>query len=243
MKPAYKLTVLVLVSLLAAGAAWGQEYYEYPATISSTGYGTASAEPDVASITFGVSITRSTPDAAVNEAAQIIEASMAAARGEGVEGEDMQTTSYNLWVQEIWDDYQAVYTGEMEYVVTHYVQADVRDISKVGDVLSAIVNAGANSINGVYFYVEDTSAMYDEARVKASENARQKAEQLADAFGVEIGELQSISEWTNNYYPASSTAAYSNYGGGLGYYGETPPVTPGSYSITVEVSATFEIEQ
>lgn len=237
-------TLLMLVSaalLLTVGSAAGQEYWEYPATINSTGYGTATAEPDVASITFGVSITMSSPDAAVNEAARLMEAAMAAARREGVRGEDMQTTSYNLWVQEIWDDYEYAYTGEMEYVVTHYVKADVRDMDAVGDVLAAVVDAGANSITGVYFHVEDTSGLYAEARMLAAQHARDKAEQLADAFDVELGELQAISEWTNNYYYGYEDAYY-NYGGGAGYM-ESPPVTPGAYSITVEVSATYEIIQ
>ena len=234
--------ILLLVVLAMTGMALGyQDFYEYPATISSTGSGTASAEPDVASVVFGVNITRSNPAVAVNDAAQMVEAAMAAARREGVAGADMQTTSYNLWVQEIWDDYDYEYTGEMEYVVTHYVKADIRDISSVGDVLAAVVSAGANSINGVSFYVEDTSSLYEEARIRASEHVRDKAEQLADNFGVTLGDITSISEWTN-YYPASD-GAWDNYGGGLGYYAESPPVTPGAFSISVEVSATYEIIQ
>ncbi|OPL18623.1 MAG: hypothetical protein AVO35_04635 [Candidatus Aegiribacteria sp. MLS_C] len=234
--------MLAAIALITAAPVAGQEYWEYPATISSTGLGTASAEPDVASVTFGVSITRSTPDGAVDEAGRLMESAMAAARSEGVRGQDMQTTSYNLWVQEVWDDYDYAYTGEMEYVVTHYVQAEVTDINSVGDVLAAVVEAGANSITGVYFHVEDTAALYEEARVLAARNAVEKAEQLAEAFGVELGELQSISEWTNSNYGYGYDSAYYNYGGGAGYT-ESPPVTPGAYSITVEVSATYEIVQ
>jgi uncharacterized protein len=237
----YSGIVVLLMMLAVTGMATGQDYWEYPATISSTGYGTASAEPDVASIVFGVSITRSEPDIAVNDAAELVEAAMAAARREGVAGADLQTSSYNLWVQEVYDDYNYEYTGELEYVVTHYVRADVRDISSVGDVLAAVVSAGANSINGVSFYVEDTESLYVEARQRAAELARDKAEQLADSFGVSLGELSGISEWTNNY--PTYGGAYDNYYGGTGYYMESPPVTPGSYSVSVEVSATYEIIQ
>ncbi len=232
--------ILLLVILAMTGIALGQAYYEYPATVSSTGSGTAGAEPDVASVVFGVNITRSDPALAVNDAALLIESAMAAARAEGIEGIDMQTTTYSLWVQEVWDDYDG-YTGEMEYAVTHYIKADIRDIGSVGDVLAAVVSAGANSINGVSFYVEDTASLYEEARSRASEHARDKAEQLADSFGVTLGDISSISEWTN-YYPTAGMA-YDNYGGGLGYYAESPPITPGAYSITVEVSVIYEIVQ
>lgn len=226
---------LVLTILMAAGTSTAQDY---PATIYATGHGTASAEPDMASITFGVNVTRSTPETAVAEAARLIDAAMAAARGKGLRDRDMSTSSYSLWVQEVWDDYEYTYTGEMEYVVSHYVQADVRDVSKLGDILSAVVSAGANSVSGVYFQVEDRTPLYDEARMRAAGRARDKAGQLAEAFGVELGELISISEWTSDYY-----AGYYDYYGGGGYYGESVPVTPGAFTVTVEVSATYEILQ
>jgi len=235
--------ISLMVILAATGTAIGQNAWEYPATISSTGYGVASAEPDIVSIVFGVNITRSNPAEAVNDAAQLIEAAMAAAGREGVSGENMQTSSYNLWVQEAWDDYQGMYTGEMEYTVNHYIRADIRDIDSVGDILAAVVSAGANSINGVSFYVEDTSALYEEARARAADNAKMKAEQLADNFNVSLGEVQNVSEWTNDYYPAASAMAYDSYSGDAGYYTESPPVTPGGYTISVEVSVTYEIVQ
>ena len=233
--------VILLVLLMFTGIAISQEYYEYPAQISTTGTGTASAEPDVVSIVFGVDITRSEPNVAVDDAARMIHSAMAAARAEGVAGEDMQTISYNLWVQEVWDDYDYEYTGEMEYHVTHYIKADIRDIESVGDVLAAVVSEGANSITGVNFFVEDTSALYEEARRHAAEHARDKAQQLADCFGIKLGDISSVSEWTNYYY--DDWGAYDNYGGGLGYYSGAPSITPGSFSISVEVSVTFMIEE
>lgn len=226
--------------LLAAAVVPAQDMYDYPAVISITGTGTASAEPDVASIVFGIDITRDTADAAVNEAGRLADAAMAAARSAGVAGADMQTTGYNLWVEEVWDDYNYEYTGEMQYHVTHWIKADVRDIESVGEVLASVVDAGANSISSVSFRVMDTQALYEQARVRAAENARDKAEQLADTFGVELGDLTSISEWANNYYPMDQS--YYNYGGGYGEY-YAPPVTPGSYTISVEVSASWELTE
>ncbi|MCK4506527.1 MAG: SIMPL domain-containing protein [Candidatus Aegiribacteria sp.] len=235
--------VIIMVLLMFTGIAVSQQCYDYPALITTTGMGTASAEPDVASIVFGVDITRSEPDVAVDDAARMIHSAMAAARAEGVAGEDMQTVSYNLWVEQIWDDYDYEYTGEMEYHVIHYIKADIRDIESVGDVLAAVVSEGANSITGVSFFVEDTSALYEEARQYAAEYARDKAQQLADCFGIKLGAISSISEWTNNYYNYYEYGAYDNYGGGLGSYAQSPSITPGAYSISVEVSVSFNIEE
>jgi len=236
------LAVCVLAVLATAASAQG--YYEYPAQITATGTGTASAEPDLASLSFGVDIVQSEADEAVDEAARIMHAAMAAARSEGVAGEDMQTTSYSMWVEEVWDDYDYAYTGEFNYHVVHYVRVLVRDLDTVGDVLAAVVGEGANSVSGVQFVVEDTRQLYEEARQLAAESAMQKAEQLADCFDVELGELTSVSEWSNNYYYDDYYyGAYSNYGGGMGYYPESPSITPGSFSVTVEVSATFNLVQ
>lgn len=234
--------VILLVLLMFTGIAIGQDYYEYPAQISTTGTGTASAEPDVVSIIFGVDITRFKPDVAVDDAARMIHSAMAAARSEGVAGEDMQTMSYNLWVQEVWDDYNYEYTGEIEYHVIHYIKADIRDIESVGNVLAAVVSEGANSITEVNFYVEETSALYEEARRLAAEHAHDKAQQLADCFGISLGDISSVSEWTNDYY-YGDYGAYDNYGGGLGSYAQSPSITPGAYSISVEVSVTYMIEE
>jgi len=233
------MTVLVLV--LAAAVSFGQEPYVYPATISSTGYGTASAEPDIVTIVFGVDITRSEPDLAVQDAGRLADAAMAAARAAGVAGSDMKTTGYNLWVEQVWDDYAYEYTGEMNYHVTHWMSADVRNIDDVGAVLAAIVEAGANSVSSVTFRVEDTTELYDLARQRAAEDARDKAELLVESFGTSLGRLTSISEW-NSYNYAYDQAAYSNYGGGYGDY-SVPPVTPGAYTVSVEVSASWELTE
>jgi len=233
-------TLTLAVLAIAAAACFAQEPYVYPATISSTGYGTASAEPDIVTIVFGIDISKADAEVAVNEAGRLADAAMAAARAAGVAGTDLKTTGYNLWVEQVWDDYAYAYTGEVNYHVTHWMSADVRDIDSVGEVLAAIVEAGANSISSVTFRVEDTTELYEQARQNAAEDARNKAEQLVANFGTSLGRLTSISEW--NSYNYGYDAAYANYGGGYGDY-YAPPITPGAYSVSVEVSASWELEE
>jgi len=237
----YLLTVLVLLipALFMSSVFASQETYEYPAMLTVTGYGMAGAEPDIATVVFGVDLVRDNPGIAVEEAAGIINNAMGAARNAGVDGEDMHTTGYNLWVQEVYDNYTYEYTGEFEYCVNHYISVDIRDIDSVGEVLIAIVNAGANSITSVTYRVEDTSGLYTDARLNAVQNACEKAQELANGFDVTLGEVQNISEWLS-YYP-SYDAGYYNYGGGQDAYCEVPPVTPGSYSVSLELSVTFEL--
>ena len=236
-----KGTLIILAAVLFAGVSYGQEYYEYPASISTTGYGSASAEPDIVTVLFGVDIARDQADQAVEEAGRLADAAMAAARAHGVNGTDMKTTGYNLWVEEVWDDYSYEYTGELQYHVSHWISVDVRDIDSVGEILAAVVEAGANSVSSVTFRVEDTSELYELARQRAAEDARDKAELLVECYDVSLGRLTAISEW-NSYNYGFDSYAYDNYGGGYGDY-YAPPVTPGAFSVSVEVSSTWEIEE
>ncbi len=234
--------ILVLLSAAAlTGTAVAQEVYDYPGTIAVTGVGYASTEPDEARIVFGVEVTMKDPADAVTEAADLINSAMAAARRHGVRGDEMQTVSYNMWVQEEYDDNNYVYTGEMEYFVSHMIRADVKDIGNVGDVLAALVGAGANTISSVYFTVEDESELKEEARRAAVQDAIARAEMIADELGVALGDLTYVSEYDYGYGYYDYYDPYMNYGGGLGNGMSSPSVTPGSYVVQSSISVTFEI--
>ncbi|MBD3370161.1 DUF541 domain-containing protein [Candidatus Fermentibacteria bacterium] len=209
--------------------------------ITVTGNGMASAEPDLAVITAGVNVTMHEPGAAVDSAAVLVNDVMAAARALGVRGEDMQTTYYNLWIEEEYDSQSGRYTGKMVYHAQHTLQFRVREVSEVGDVLAGLVEAGANSVSGVAFTVEDQRALEDEAYADAVANARHKAELLAESMNVSLGRMQSLSEWGYTY-PETTESAYYNYGGGLSSTVSVPPVTPGSFRISAQVQVTFEVE-
>ena len=54
------------------------------------------------------------------------------------------------------------------------LQVTVRDTDMLGDLLDEAVNAGANSIYGVTFYVDDQTAAASEARVWRSRTPARK---------------------------------------------------------------------
>ena len=80
------------------------------------------------------------------------------------------------------------------FEIVNQLQVTVRDTDMLGELLDAAVNAGANSINGVTFYVDDQTAAASEARGLAVEDARTKAEELAAATGLTLGSVISIAE-------------------------------------------------
>ncbi|MCD4701487.1 MAG: SIMPL domain-containing protein [Candidatus Aegiribacteria sp.] len=232
-----RFVVIVLLVIFFAGCGDIDEY-DYPGTLNVTGTGTAYAEPDIASIEFGVDITEKDPAEAVNQAAEMMDAAFAAASEYGIRESDMRTVSYNLWVEEEYDYNTYEYTGESFYHVSHFAQLNVRDLENVGDVLAALVGAGSNTIRSVTFKVEDTVALMDEARTKAAADASRIAEQLAGEIGMEIGDATYINEWIDYYPVGGSTATLcADFASEI----SAPSISPGTQSVTLKVQITFEM--
>lgn len=235
------LVALAAIMLLAA---CGEEenYYGYGGQhqITVTGNGTASAEPDMAVVTFAVDITGEDPVEVADEAAEKIDAAIEAAMEMGLSEEDISTSSYSMWTEKEYDPVTYTETGEMLYHVSHYLRADIRDLDSVGSFLAAMVESGVNTVNSVSFTLEDRTELAAAARADAVEKARRKARQLADGLGVTLGGITMVNEYTN-YYPItdSPTATFS------AGYGEmsAPDVSPGSLTMGVDVTVTYEIEE
>lgn len=230
------------IALLAIAGCGEEQAVEYSANqIAITGNGTASAEPDLAVIVAGVDYTMDDPAEAVDSAAETAEAFMQAARDLGVEDADMQTSYYNLYVEQEYDPYTYTYTGETVYHVQHYVRFKVRETEQVGEVLSAVIGAGANSVSSVSFTVEDQSSLSDAAYLDAVRDAEHRATLMADAMGVTLGEVRYVSQY-GSAYPIfeSSTVSLGAIGGSYDY--SAPPISSGSFRMTAQISVTYAIE-
>lgn len=103
--------------------------------------------------------------------------------------------------------------------------------------MGSVVEAGANSIFGIQFDVANKTQALSEARKLAVENAQVKAEELAQAAGVPLGEIQSINEFGGVPVPVFEGQG----GGGFEATAEQVPVNLGQLSLTVEVTVTYHI--
>jgi uncharacterized protein YggE len=207
----------------------------YPPSISVTGVGTATGVADMAVISFSIDVTNSDAETAVDEAAGLAENAIDAAVEAGVSETDVETTGYNLYMEEEYDYNTCEYTGSNTFHLTHSFNAKVRDINQAGDVLAALVNGGATFVNGINFTISNRDELLAEARELAIADARKTAEQLAEGLGVSLGDPVNVSEWVDYY------SGYDDYGMDGEYYCDAPPVSPGNSSITLNVSISFEI--
>ena len=206
--------------------------------ITVVGRGEAFGAPDRAEINVGIETFAETVEEATSQNQTTVESIMAALEKDGIAREDVQTSNYSLWAEQIYGDRGP--EGIAGYRVSNQVRVIIRDIEQVGDVIAAVTGAGANNIHGVSFSVADPAALEAEARSEAIANARERAESLAELSGVELGEVVVISEVIGQ----SGPIPYGDRGMGGGAMAEesaAPGISPGELSVGVEVQVTFAI--
>lgn len=204
-----------------------------------SGTGRVTVTPDTAVASSGVEITAPTLAEATKEASDKMAAVLAAIKAQGVDAKDIQTTSYNVFpiTDQPKEGESAKITG---YRVSNLVTVKVRSIADVGKVLDAAIEAGANSINSVYFMVNDPSKAQEEARTQAVKDAMAKAQTLATAAGVKVGKIISISEVSGVVIPYYNRDVFQSAPAAAGGAG---PVETGSTEVTATVEMHFEIGQ
>jgi len=206
-------------------------------TLNVSGSGKAYLTPDIAYVNIGVHTEDKNASEAVGANNQGSQKVIDTLLNQGIDEKDIQTTNFSIYPQQQYDS-QGKPTGEIIYDVDNSVIVSVRNIDKVGKVLDAVVQAGANSINSIEFDVADKTKALSEARKAAVQDARVKAEELANAAGVELGEVQTISEYTGG----SPTPIYkSGAPAPMAVETATVPIQPGQLILTVEVSIVYEI--
>jgi uncharacterized protein YggE len=203
-------------------------------TISVGGTGRVLIDPDIADLRLGVIVEKPTVKEAREANATAMNRVIESLRKLGVAERDIQTSTLSL--QPVYD-YRS--DGEQPrligYNLTNAVAVTIRDLDVVGDAIDAALEAGATTLDGVTFRVEDQAAAEKEAREAAMSEAKAKAQTLADAAGVAIAGVASISETV-------SPIPYPVYYGrdALAADGATP-VEPGTNEVSVSVSVVYAI--
>lgn len=212
-------------------------------TISVSGTGTVKIDPDTARLDLGVVSNNESLEVAQTEVSEGLANITEVLTDAGIMPEDMATTSYNVYPIAEYDR-DGNYVGIERYEVSSGLSIVVRDVESVGTVLDAAVEAGANNVWGISFYVEDPSSAASQARSQAVESARAKADELATASGMVVTNVVSISETSA---PPPMPLQYDLERGGADMAASQEaaavPVSPGQSEVRVDLQITFEIEQ
>jgi uncharacterized protein YggE len=206
-------------------------------TVSVSGHGSVNVPPDTASVNIGVDVIKPTLDEAQEQATAQATAVIESLEAAGIASEDIQTDYFSVNILRDYSE-NADPTEITGFEIINQLRVTVRDTDQLGELLDAAVSAGANSIYGVTFYVDDQTAAASDARVEAVEDARAKAAELASAAGMTLGPVVAISEGTT---PILSPVYSMGRGGGMGMAESAVPVEPGSTNVAVDVMMTFEL--
>ena len=162
-----------------------------PEGITALGHGEVKVKPDIAQVEISVTTQSKDQAEAVSQNAVKTTATLAALQAAGIAEKDIQTLAYTVQPQYDYTPSPPVLTG---YQVTNSVQATVRDLTKVGLVIDKTIGAGASQISGVSFDLADRDKAQAQALAIAVVTARLKAAVMAQAAGVDLGRLLTVTE-------------------------------------------------
>ena len=198
--------------------------------IEVSGAATIKMAPDIALVRMGVRVKDKDFGEALAQNNESAEALMDVLEEEGVAAEDIQTSDFNVW-----DDWNS--SGLLiGYWVSNRISATIRNLARVGEILQAAMEAGDHVyVEGLDFALEDPDSVRQVLRVKAVEDARQRAEVLAEAAGVQLGKAIQIKEVVSS--GGWERAAFD----GRVAEDAAVPVQPGTLEVSVQVEVVFEI--
>ena len=222
-----------------AQSSTGQPTYSPSEIITVVGQGSVRVQPDIVQVTIGVDTTADTVSQAVADNEETMTAVLAALEKAGIAEKDIQTTNYSIQLDNsqvpVPEAGSSATPAKPVYRVSNMVNVTVRDLESVGDVLDAAIAAGANNIWGISFSLSDPSAAQADARVKAVDDAKARAQTLAELNGVKLGPVMSVSEIVSGG-PVPLAATYESAAKG-------GAISPGELEITYQVQVSYFIER
>lgn len=162
------------------------------ANITVTGEGKVKYTPDIGYIHAGVASDGKTATEAWQKNADAVKKLFEALKGFGIEAKDMKTSGLN--VSPRYDQPKGKAPEVVGYTASYDLNVTVRRLDDLGKVLDGLAAAGANRNMGVGFGCSDPEKLLDQARLKAVQEARKKAEIYATGAGCGLGLVDSISE-------------------------------------------------
>lgn len=207
--------------------------------VTVIGVGRVSGRPDVMRATIGVEVAADSVEDALGTANERAAQVISALEDAGIATEDIQ--SQDLSVRDRRPPPRPEVGGEQpaetsEILATNVVEVRIRELDRAGQVLQAASDAGgdATRIRGVRFELEDDGSLLADARERAFDDARDKAEQYADLAGRELGELVMLQEHPRTGSPLPGPLAEEAQAADTAV-----PVEPGTQELTVRVAAVW----
>lgn len=220
------ITTLLVITLPAISE-------ELHKSITVQGTGVVVAQSNQGKISASVITQEMSADVAITNNGAKVQAIVDALNEVGINGNDIQTSGFRFRPEYKYVDGIYVFDG---YKVSNGLSIIVDDNSAMGPVLDLIVEAGVTQIDNVSFSAVDVEELQEQALVKATNDARIKAQILADASNVYLGNaIRIVNNRSSNYFDGGATVSSPP----PGVNGST--ILPGTSNITAKVTIEYLI--
>lgn len=239
MRAIFLTAILYLASVTAASA----DTISLAHTITVDGEATLYVDPDHASMTLGVVTSGATVSEALHQNSAKMNGVLAAVKAQGVKQSELQTSTFTIEPQHPTDkDGRIQYNVISGYEVTNSLTVTVSDLTKVGAIIDAAADAGANTSNNVVFEISNREALLDKVRADAMRNAKRKADIMANAVGAQVGGLITVGNTLVRSTEYETAAMAPPPPPPPPPPGEATSILPGQLSVSANVTAVFALK-
>ncbi|MGH2498485.1 MAG: SIMPL domain-containing protein [Candidatus Limnocylindria bacterium] len=200
-----------------------------------TGEAKIDLPPTTAYLTLGVSVQAASAAEAQGQLTPRVARILERAAATGVPAKDIRHSSFNINPQYAYDAGKAPRVSGFQ--ASQQIALEMSDFDAVSKLLDAVVREDAATSASVRFSVDEDSPLVIEARGKAVQDARRKAEAIAAAAGARLGAALSVTD------AGQAAPGYKQFGGATAGGGGPGPQFPGGDSeLVFRVQVQFAIE-
>lgn len=208
-------------------------------TISVTGFGSATGQPDMATVTLAVEVEAPAIADAIESSNRTVQSVMEALLAQGIDELDMQSTSFNVWREDDYDFDTGQPTGTHSFHVDSALSVIIHGVDRVSGIIQTGLDAGATNVWGLTYGIDDPAELQAEARALAFQDAADRAGQIAAAMGVSLGQPVIASELAGGgVLGIDQFGVAREMGGGGG-----PPLSPGVLDVLIQLDLVYTIER
>lgn len=215
---------------------WGNLGIVPGKTVTVTGSANSKERTQVANFSVGVQAVNDNKEAAVREVNEKMEAITNSIKDFGIKPEDIQTQNMSIYQRQ-----DTFYEGSTpksrpgQWDISNSITITLRDINRASELANLLTKSGATNVYGPNFTLEDTKDAEGKLLVEALDDAKKKAEVLAQAAGRKLGKVTNITEGAGGGIIPVFSALREGAGGGA-------PIEPGSQTVSKTVTVTFSLE-
>lgn len=233
------IAVLAICIAIGIGLSVGTETQNdgVNCTISISGRGIVSAEPNQVEIRLGVETEDKNVTKALEANSLGMESTIEALKTLGISEDEIETSRFNIYPIK---DYERKPAEIVGYQVTNEIAVKTGDLDKTGEIIRAAIDAGANKVRWIEFGLNETREKESKyaAITEACEDAKGKAEAIASGFGLNIIRVVEIRESGVYVSPNRAGGDYEKYA--LIPAPILPPIEPGEIEVSAMLSVTYE---